>query len=492
MSNVTTLTVGVGKQYQTISAALAAANQITGGVDIQITAGTYVNDGGAINHSMLSIEGVGGIVRLIGANPAIGGAALFVSGYNVTLQNLDVSGVSNGAGIVVGWGYISLGNVKVHDNQEGVVFSRDPNGTLTILQSDIYHNGSATGGANVDVGAIASVEIEYSKIHDAVGGPEIRSQAAKTDLYGDLIADNASNATISLALPKGGQLLLAGSTIEKGPNSTSTGLIAWGTAGMVQPGSSVVLNSNVLINDVFPNNGPLFNQNVTSVSASYTNQTWNLPNVGSAASAGTTAFAALTTRPALPDDAHVFVESIPSITVITGNRDGGVTMAGRFVSGHPVTVADTVGGKTTIIGTATTGSNGRWFVTSDAKIDPTTLNSYTVSGVNDNGLTVSMPGALFLTDTGADHLTSEPGIASVFAVMSFKGADIIDTFKTTSAAGGIHDILDLSGRGITSFAQVQAMMSGSANTVLTIAFGKTVTLEGVSPTTLSATDFVYS
>ena len=65
MTDQTVLQVGAGKQYQTINAAIAAADQMGGNADIKVDAGTYTNDGGylwdGINN--VTIEGVGGMVQ---------------------------------------------------------------------------------------------------------------------------------------------------------------------------------------------------------------------------------------------------------------------------------------------------------------------------------------------------------------------------------------------------------------------------------------------
>ena len=42
----TVLKVGAGEQYTTINAAILAADDLGGNADIQVDAGTYVNDGG--------------------------------------------------------------------------------------------------------------------------------------------------------------------------------------------------------------------------------------------------------------------------------------------------------------------------------------------------------------------------------------------------------------------------------------------------------------
>lgn len=103
-----------------------------------------------------------------------------------------------------------------------------------------------------------------------------------------------------------------------------------------------------------------------------------------------------------------------------------------------------------------------------------------------------MPGKFYLTSTGADTLTSDAGVSDVFAIMSFQGSDVINGFETTSAVGANHDFINFSGRGISSFNQVQSMMSGSTSTIINIGSGKTITLSGIAPSQFSSSDFVYS
>jgi hypothetical protein len=487
MSTSTILTVGAGQQYKTIAAAIAAANSLSSVVVIQITAGTYVNDGGTITNNNVTIEGVGGVAKLVGASADTGGvAAIAASGVNIEITNLDISGVTGGAGILVKSGTVYIATVNVHDNQEGIVAAADPHGALSVLSSDIGHNGT-----NIDIGATTALNLSSSYVHDAQSGDEIRSFALQNYIFGDVIADNGSNAAYTIDLPKGGTVGITGSMLEKGPASSVSSFISYGSSGSTYPSTQFTMSESYVTNDLFPATDMLFDHPIANLSVQGTNLTWNLPHIGGGLSATPATFEALSTREPLETYAEVAIGTRPVITTITGNQDGGVTIAGSFPTFGTVILADTVRGTTTLLGSAVT-NNGRFSLTSHAKIDLTTLNSYTISGTDYYGHVVSMPGALILTDTGADHLTSTPNVGNVFAVMSFKGSDIIDSFKTTSSAGVIHDVLNFSGRGVTSFAQVQAMMSGSASTVLTMAGGKTITFEGVSPTTLSATDFAYS
>ena len=182
----------------------------------------------------------------------------------------------------------------------------------------------------------------------------------------------------------------------------------------------------------------------------------------------------------------------PLIKIITGNRDGGVTLTGVSEANSTVSVADTVGGKTTSLGSVTASSTGAWQLTSHALVNTSTINSFSANAVDPAGNTGAMPGMLFLSSTGADTLTGNAGVSDVFAIMSFKGSDVINGFQAASVAGSVHDYIDFSGRGITSFGQVQKMMSGTNSAVITIGGGKTITLTDVAPTSLTASDFRYS
>ena len=185
----------------------------------------------------------------------------------------------------------------------------------------------------------------------------------------------------------------------------------------------------------------------------------------------------------------------PSISSITGVSNIGVRLTGMSEAGSTVTLTDTVGGRTKVLGTSTASSKGAWSFLSASglgRIDLSTVHNYSVSAPTAAGTTSKMAGGLFLTDTGYDVLTAKPGVTDVFAIMSNSGWDAINGFQPASAVGSGHDVINLSGRGLSSFSQVQASMSGSGSTVITLASKKTVMLTGVAPSALSATDFRFS
>ena len=128
MSDETVLQVGADKQYHTINAAILAADKMGGNADIRVDAGTYTNDGGylwdGINN--VTIEGVGGMAKIVDPTFYAGGkAAIVTGGQNIVLKNLDISGVTvpdgNGAGVRYDQGTLLLDNVHLHDNQNGIL-----------------------------------------------------------------------------------------------------------------------------------------------------------------------------------------------------------------------------------------------------------------------------------------------------------------------------------------------------------------------------------
>ena len=139
------LTVGPGKQFKTVSAAVAASHD---GDTIYVQAGTYVNDGAIINKK-ISIVGVGGMAHFVGSGLIGNGKAFFVTNTDVTFDHIEFSGAKvadhNGAGIRYQAGNLTITNSYFHDNQEGILGAANPSGTITIDHTEFAHNGYGDG-----------------------------------------------------------------------------------------------------------------------------------------------------------------------------------------------------------------------------------------------------------------------------------------------------------------------------------------------------------
>ena len=220
---MSTLTVGPGQQYASIASAVQAA---ASGDTIDVSAGTYNDDFLSIEQS-LTLQAVGGEVKMTEDTSPPDGKAMITEGQpgiSVAINGFDISGVTvgdgNGAAIRYEGGNLSLSNDYFHDNQEGLLGAPDPNGSITIDNSEFASNGDGSGSThNIYVGAINSFSITDSYVHDANVGHEIKSRAANNTITGNRIFDNSASASYSIDLPNGGNANIGNNTIEQGPNT---------------------------------------------------------------------------------------------------------------------------------------------------------------------------------------------------------------------------------------------------------------------------------
>ena len=219
-------------------------------------AGIYTNDFVSIFQN-LTLQAVGGPVRIVATVDPPNGKAIIDeggAGISVTINGFDISGVvvpdGNGAAIRYEGGTLTLSNDYFHGNQDGLLGAPDPNGSITIDSSEFAFNGDGSGSThNIYVGAIASFTITNSYIHDANVGHEIKSRAANNVIENNRIFDNNSTASYSIDLPNGGDATISGNVIEQGPNTQNPYIIAYGEEGASNPGTSVAITGNTIVND---------------------------------------------------------------------------------------------------------------------------------------------------------------------------------------------------------------------------------------------------
>ncbi len=316
------LTVGPGQQYATIEAAVAAASP---GDTIDVQAGIYTNDFIGI-YKNLTLQAVGGVVKLVATlDPPTGKAIIDEGGAGiaVTINGFDVSGAAvpdgNGAAVRYEGGSLTLNNVYFHNNQEGLLAASDPNGTITIDNSEFAFNGAGDGFThNLYVNHIATLTITGSYFHDAVVGHEIKSRAANTIITNSRIFDNLGTASYSIDLPNGGDATIQDNVIEQGPNTQNPNIIAYGEEGNLNPGTSVLIANNVIVNDLASGSAQLVLNRTSTALAFQNNSVWGLTAAqlasGPLAQSATTF---LTTRPTL-DTASTWDVGIPCF--VAGTR----------------------------------------------------------------------------------------------------------------------------------------------------------------------------
>lgn len=263
------LTVGAGKAFPTLARAVAAAHS---GDDIQVSAGTYTNDFPG-NVTDLTIEGVGGMAKFVATQSPPNGKAQFVTGGNVTLRNIEVSGVAvgdeNGAAVRYQGGNLTLDHVYFHDNQEGILAADDPNGSIALLSSEIANNGNTYLQHNVYINNVGTTRVDNSYIHDVLGGgSEFRSRGANTTITNSRIVDQGHGDNYTVDLPAGGNVTLQNNVFEKAAGATNPIMIHYAPDSIVpwHVPSSLTVTGNTFLNDAGASSYGIYNSNGPGVS----------------------------------------------------------------------------------------------------------------------------------------------------------------------------------------------------------------------------------
>ena len=273
------MTVGAGEEYTTIAAAVAASHA---GDTIKIDAGTYTAADVMIGHN-LTIEAVGGVVNVVPSSSSNINVAkgLFIVGTagdapNVTIEGLTFSGAKasslDGAGIRYQSGNLTLVNDTFHDNQDGILATPfvDGTGSISVDHSTFNHNGAGDGQShNIYIGYLNSFTMTNSVSEDAMVGHEVKSRAYNNVIENNQIIDGPTGtASYSIDLPNGGNDIIQGNTIEKGPDSSAGIMIHVGGPMLMSPQDNVTITGNTLINDYGPSATLILNQMQTPVMAS--------------------------------------------------------------------------------------------------------------------------------------------------------------------------------------------------------------------------------
>ncbi len=247
---MSTLNVGSGQPFSRLSDAVAAAGD---GDLIRVQAGTYVNDFMTIN-KRLTIEGVGGVAKLVATEPPWNGKAVLVTQSDVTLRHVEISGATsdsrNGAAIRHENGNLVLDRVYFHHNQNGVLAGENGNSSITVLNSEFAHNGAGDGYSHgMYAGKIASLTIRDSYFHDTAAGHEIKSRAATNLIENNRITNGGGTASYNIDLPNGGQATVRNNLIHKGPVASNPHIVHFGGEGTPYASSKLVVSGNTVINE---------------------------------------------------------------------------------------------------------------------------------------------------------------------------------------------------------------------------------------------------
>jgi len=259
-SNATVWLVGPTRTYLVPS---SVEGLVANGDTVEIDAGIY-NDCSTWNADSLLLEGVGsGYAHL--ENAVCGDKGIFVIyGTGIKVENIEFSGAAisdglgeNGAGIRAQGGSLTVRNCYIHNNQDGILEGPADTVTDILIENSIFDfNGCDTGTEvgyehNMYIGDARSFTLRYSYTHGAIQGHDIKTRAHKNYiLYNRIMDDSNGTASRNIDIPNGGQAIIMGNIIEKGPNAPNNNSIEFGLEGFVNPGpQNLYMINNTFVND---------------------------------------------------------------------------------------------------------------------------------------------------------------------------------------------------------------------------------------------------
>ena len=270
----TILTVGAGKEFSTIAAAVNAAQN---GDVIEVDAGTYTNDFSTITADITMI-GVGGMVNMVATEPPPNLKGIFTVDNSVSIENFSFAGAAidagdggNGAGIRYEGGDMVLTNDSFQGNQDGLLAFPVlglPSNTITLNDDLFNDNGSGTGYThNAYIGAVDSSTVTNSVFENAQAGHELKSRALVNTITNNVFISGVGigDGSYDIDLPNGGKDVLTSNTIIKGPNAQNYAMVHFGGEGIPYAGSSLTIQDNLFQATGNPNAIGVLNQ--TSITA---------------------------------------------------------------------------------------------------------------------------------------------------------------------------------------------------------------------------------
>ena len=116
-------------------------------------------------------------------------------------------------------------------------------------------------------GQIAVLDVEQSRFFDAHAGHSIKSRTARSWVMNRDIEDGRTALrSYQIDIPNGGNALLEGNKLEKGPHAPNYATsIAIGEGGVRNPSESLLIKNNTLINNT--GHETTFVRNVTATPA---------------------------------------------------------------------------------------------------------------------------------------------------------------------------------------------------------------------------------
>ncbi|HNP62624.1 MAG TPA: right-handed parallel beta-helix repeat-containing protein [Woeseiaceae bacterium] len=239
------LLVGPNMPYELPSEAAMVAED---GDIVEIEATVYAGDAAVWTQNDLVIRGVGGRPHIRADGAAAEGKAIWViKGDNTVIENIEMSGATvadaNGAGIRLEGTNLTVRGCYFHDNENGILTGPNPDSEVLIEYSEFANNGYGDGYShNMYIGRVAKFTLQFSYVHHARIGHQVKSRAVKNEIrFNRLMDERSGTSSYIIDLPDPGEAFVVGNEMQQGPDADN-----W---AMVHSAQDLQLVNNTLVND---------------------------------------------------------------------------------------------------------------------------------------------------------------------------------------------------------------------------------------------------
>lgn len=235
LATAATLTVGPGRVFPTISAAVEVAQD---GDIVEVQPGTYTNDFPVVEAKIQIVPAGDGMIRMISTLAALPGQGILTVRDNLYLWQVELAGAKaadgKGAAIRHEAGNLTIFKAYLRDNQVGIRSSDIPGGKLWLERAELLRNGTG-----LDLGDMERATAKAVWFHDPSGGPHVVSRARITAVRGSrVVGGSASSGTFAIDLPKGGDVFIYNNNILQSAASRYQALVRYGDGSAPYDGST--------------------------------------------------------------------------------------------------------------------------------------------------------------------------------------------------------------------------------------------------------------
>lgn len=242
--------VGPGRTYTSPS---KVASLVADGDTVEIDAGVYAGEASVWSRHRLLLRGSGGFASLVAPATIPNQKAIWVlAGDAIAVDSIEFSQAKvpdrNGAGIRAEGTDLTVRRSWFHDNENGILGGK---GHVRVEDSRFERNGYGDGlSHNLYISNCDTFTLARSWSRLARVGHEVKSRAKVNVIEGNWIGNESEGtASYEIDLPNGGHALVSGNVIQQGAKTENSAMVSYGAEGLTNPGKTLVLAHNTLVND---------------------------------------------------------------------------------------------------------------------------------------------------------------------------------------------------------------------------------------------------